>query len=404
MKTVFKISYYLRSNYKNREGKCPVMIRISLNGKMCNVGSSGLSVNPEKWDNKHYRMKTKSAEALNFNYQLDEITTSLNNIFKKLSLDNTLNVKLIKELYKGKEKTTTTFFSFFDKYNEEVKSMVGVTITKSTYWRYNRSYKYFKKFIISNYHKNDINLGDLNHLMLDKFINYVKKEDGYAHNYIMKLLQPIKKVSAQAFKAGVINRNPIATYPITSEKTDRGYLLNIELKKIMHTEFSISRLERVRDIFIFSCFTGLAYIDVVNLTTDNLVENEGQYWIMTHRQKTKVASNVLLLDIPLQIIQKYKGKTENNKLLPILSNQKMNSYLKEIADLCGIKKKLTFHLARHTFATTVTLAKGVPIETVSKMLGHTNIKTTQIYARITTDKIQKEMLELSDKLNEYRTV
>ncbi len=161
-------------------------------------------------------------------------------------------------------------------------------------------------------------------------------------------------------------------------------------------------MEKVRDIFIFACFTGLAYIDVANLTTDNLVENDGKYWIITKRQKTNVKSNILLLDIPLRIIEKYKEKRENNKLLPILSNQRMNSYLKEIATICRINKNLTFHLARHTFATTVTLAKGIPIETVSKMLGHTNIKTTQIYARITTEKIEKEMLSLADKLTNYK--
>jgi len=158
-------------------------------------------------------------------------------------------------------------------------------------------------------------------------------------------------------------------------------------------------LEQVRDIFIFSCFTGLAYIDVKKLTENNIRTSfDGKLWIMTKRQKTNVQSNILLLEVPKMILAKYKGKLPNGEALPVLSNQKMNAYLKEIGDLCGIDKNLTFHLARHTFATTITLAKGVPIETVSKMLGHTNIKTTQIYARITDSKISDDMQELATKL------
>lgn len=158
------------------------------------------------------------------------------------------------------------------------------------------------------------------------------------------------------------------------------------------------RLEQVRDVFIFSCFSGLAYVDVANLKEDNIRKSfDGNLWIITKRQKTNIDVNVPLLDIPKMILEKYKGKLPSGKVLPIISNQKLNAYLKEIADVCGIKKNLTFHLARHTFATTTTLAKGVPVETVSKMLGHTNIETTQIYARITNNKISNDMQGLDKK-------
>lgn len=162
------------------------------------------------------------------------------------------------------------------------------------------------------------------------------------------------------------------------------------------------RLDLVRDIFIFSCFTGLAYIDVANLREDNIVELDGRQWIMTKRQKTKIVTNIIMLEIPKMIIEKYASVRKNGKLLPILSNQKMNSYLKEIGDICQIKKNLTYHLARHTFAT-MSLSKGVPIESVSKMLGHSNIKTTQIYARITNKKLEADMMMLSDKLCAFET-
>ena len=187
-----------------------------------------------------------------------------------------------------------------------------------------------------------------------------------------------------------------------TQDSNRGFLTDEEIQRIIGKEISIPRLDLVRDIFIFSCFSGLAYIDVSNLTEDNIVELDGREWIMTRRQKTRVATNIILLDIPKRIIEKYAPVRKNGHLLPILSNQKMNAYLKEIADLCNIRKPLSFHMARHTFAT-MSLSKGVPIESVSKMLGHTNIKTTQIYARITNKKIEQDMLKLSDKLDIFRS-
>ena len=187
------------------------------------------------------------------------------------------------------------------------------------------------------------------------------------------------------------------------EPVDRGFLTDEEILRVANKDLGIQRLELVRDIFIFSCFTGLAYIDVSNLTPDHIVTMDDKQWIMTKRQKTSVETNVLLLDIPRAIIAKYSHKTyRDGKLFPILTNQRTNSYLKEIADLCGIKKKLTFHLARHTFAT-MSLSKGVPIESVSKMLGHTNIRTTQIYARITNKKIEHDMEQLSEKLGKFNS-
>ena len=184
---------------------------------------------------------------------------------------------------------------------------------------------------------------------------------------------------------------------------NRGFLTDEEVLQIVNKELNVPRLELVRDIFIFSCFTGLAYIDVANLTPDNIVMLGGKEWIMTKRQKTSVETNVLLLDIPKRIISKYSHQTyRDGKLFPILSNQKTNSYLKEIADICGIKKNLTFHLARHTFVT-LCLSKGVPMESVSKMLGHTNIRTTQIYARITNKKIEHDMEQFADKLGKFNT-
>jgi len=211
-------------------------------------------------------------------------------------------------------------------------------------------------------------------------------------------MQFFKRIILIARNNGILIGDPFANYKIRLEKVDRGYLTEDEIKIILKKKMVSERLEQVRDVFIFSCFSGLAYVDVANLKEDNIRKSfDGNLWIITKRQKTNTDVNVPLLDIPKMILEKYKGKLPNGKVLPIISNQKLNAYLKEIADVCGIKKNLTFHLARHTFATTTTLAKGVPIETVSKMLGHTNIETTQIYARITNNKISNDMQGLDKK-------
>lgn len=206
-----------------------------------------------------------------------------------------------------------------------------------------------------------------------------------------------------AQKCGVMAHDPFLNHHFHLEPVDRGFLTDEEIQRIMQKDFEIPRLEMVRDVFIFSCFCGLAYIDVAHLTQENIITLDNRPWIIINRQKTNVQSNIPLLEIPQMILDKYKGKTKDNRLLPVLSNQKINAYLKEIADLCGIKKRLSYHLARHTFATML-LSKGVPIESVSKMLGHTNIKTTQIYARITNKKIEQDMMQVADKFDGFKTV
>lgn len=322
------------------------MIRVSLNGEMCNIGTSGLAVIPDKWDAKTGRMKSRSAEALNFNYQLDGITTSLNSIYQKLVVEDDLSLLKIKQLFLGDKTKKVTFFELLLEYNSDAKETIGVNIVPQTYLRYERARRYFGEFLKTKYKVNDIALNQLDHVMLDKFIDYLKINKSYSYNSAAKLAQHMKTVSNYAYKKGLISVDPIKDYSFSLEETDRGFLLDSELKRIMEKKFNCIRLENVRDMFIFSCFTGLAYIDMATLTKDNLVKDEGQYWIMTKRKKTNISSNILLLEVPLKIIRKYEGKTKNDLLLPVSSNQKLNAYLKEIADLCDIKKNLTFHTAR----------------------------------------------------------
>lgn len=254
------------------------------------------------------------------------------------------------------------------------------------------------------YNVSDIALKEISHMFITDFENYLRIECSCNANTTAKFIQSFRRVIIIAKNNGWIIKDPFINYTIRLKRVDRGYLTMDEILQISEKQFDILRLEQVRDIFIFSCFTGLAYIDVKNLTKQNIHQGfDGKQWISTKRQKTDTPVNVPLLKIPASIIAKYKDY-DSIALLPVISNQKMNSYLKEIADLCGITKNLTFHLARHSFATSVTLSKGVPIETVSKMLGHTNIKTTQIYARITNDKISRDMIDLASKLEGLNNV
>ena len=219
------------------------------------------------------------------------------------------------------------------------------------------------------YNIDNIPFKELNHNFIYSFETYLTTNWNCSVNTTAKYLQQLKHKIALAKNNGWIQSDPFANFKIRFKKVDRGYLNQDELTTIMQKKFAIKRLEQVRDIFIFSCFTGLAYVDVRNLNEKDIQKLfDGKLWIMKKRQKTDVQSNILLLDIPKMILVKYKGRLQGNKLVPVISNQRLNSYLIEIADLCGIEKHLTLHLARHTFATTVTLAKGVPIETVSKSL------------------------------------
>lgn len=403
MRKCFKVSYYVRSNYENKQGKSPLMIRIFLNGEMMNIGSAGIYIDKKLWSNSTSRMKGRSIDALNVNAQLDLLSSTLLGIFKKYEDDEELSLEKIKSAYLGKNSSLDTVMDIFDKYLEDLKSLIGTSKTQATFNKYAVARKHFSSFLKYKYGRNDIMPKELTYIVIHDFDVYLKTVLQLKANSATKTLKFFKTVIIFAQKSGKMTHDPFMNFRFQAEKVDRGFLTDEEIQCMMKKTFDIPRLEQVRDIFIFSCFSGLAYIDMVNLTEDNIVVLDGKKWIIVNRHKTNVPSNILLLDIPLMIIDKYKGKDNSGRLLPIISNQKMNAYLKEIADVCGIKKRLTCHLARHTFAT-MTLSKGVPIETVSKMLGHTNIKTTQIYARITNKKIESDMMVLAAKLDKFNEI
>ncbi|RHB94282.1 site-specific integrase [Bacteroides eggerthii] len=403
MKAIFRAVFYLRSNYVNKEGKTPVMLRIYLNNERLSIGSTGIAVQQSQWDREKERLKGRTTEALSTNLELDNIQSGLQTIFKKVEMTDEVSLERIKSEYLGKKEDVDTLMSLFNKHNSDVARQVGVSVEAATLQKYNVCKKHFSNFLRDKYGRSDIRLSELGYIVIHDFDIYLRTVVGQNPNTATRMMKTFKTITILGRKLGVLHHDPFLNIRFHMEPVNRGFLTDEEILKIANKNFGIGRLELVRDVFVFSCFTGLAYIDVYNLAPENIVTLNGKQWIMTKRQKTSVETNVLLLDIPKSIIAKYSGKTyRDGKLFPMLTNQKLNSYLKEIADICGIKKNLTFHLARHTFAT-MSLSKGVPIESVSKMLGHTNIKTTQIYARITNKKIEHDMDELADKLSSFNT-
>ena len=403
MQSIFRTAFYLRSNYVNKEGKTPVMLRIYLNNERMSLGSTGITIVQSQWDREKERVKGRHTEALNTNLQLDNIQSGLQAIFRKLEMTDELSLERIKSEHLGKKQDIDTIMQLFDKHNEDVAARVGISVSAPTLQKYKVCKRRFSEFLKDKLRRRDLKLTELTYMIIHDFDLYLRTVVGQNPNTATKTMKTFKTVVILGQKLGVLHHDPFVNFRFHLEPENRGFLTDEEVLQIVNKELNIPRLELVRDIFIFSCFTGLAYIDVANLTPDNIVMLGGKEWIMTKRQKTSVETNVLLLDIPKRIISKYSHQTyRDGKLFPILSNQKTNSYLKEIADICGIKKNLTFHLARHTFAT-MSLSKGVPIESVSKMLGHTNIRTTQIYARITNKKIEHDMEQFADKLGKFNT-
>ena len=399
MKSIFRVVFYLRSNYVNKEGNTSVMLRIYLNNERLSLGSTGISVKSAQWDKE--RIKGRTTEALNTNLQLDNIASGLQSIFRRIEMSDVVSLERIKSEFLGKKEEINTLMQLFEKHNGDVAKQVGVSVGKATLQKYNVCKRHFSEFLEEQYKRSDLKLTELTYVVIREFDLYLRTEVGQNPNTATKTMKTFKTITLLGQKMGVLLHDPFMNHRFHIEPVNRGFLTDEEILLIANKDLGISRLELVRDIFIFSCFTGLAYIDVSNLTPDHIVTLGDKQWIMTQRQKTSVETNVLLLDIPKAIIAKYGGKTyRNGKLFPMLTNQKTNSYLKEIADICGIKKNLTFHLARHTFAT-MSLSKGVPMESVSKMLGHTNIRTTQIYARITNKKIEHDMEELANKLDKF---
>ena len=403
MKTKVSILFYAKKAKAAANGLVPIYTRITINGKRIEL-STNRFIEISKWSTEAGKMKGSSEEARSINNHLDLLKSQIRDaemelIHKKIAL----TTETIKSKLLGVDERARMLVPIFQDHNNKIKELVGKEYAPGTLERYTTSLKHTIEFMQWKYNISDIDITKIDHAFITDYEFWLRSVRNCANNTAVKYLKNFNKIIKLCLANDWLDKNPFANYKSKVKEVERVYLTEAEIQSIIEKDFKTERLSLVRDIFLFSCFTGLAYIDVKNLTKSHISFGiDGEKWIFTHRQKTESASKIPILPVTQMIIDKYENHPQCNnedKLLPILSNQKMNAYLKEIAGVCEIEKELTFHIARHTFATTVTLTNGVPIESVSKMLGHKNLRTTQHYAKVLDRKVSEDMKILKDKFS-----
>ncbi len=396
---MLKIKMIAHKGKPNKSGRVPILMQLTIGQQTCHI-STKQNILPEKWGDGKPIGHTREDQAITA--VLEEIRTKAYNKFLQLQGQN-INVtpERLKQALLGKDQVQPRgYVEIFDQWLVEYSKMVGITTSKRTLDKYILVRNRLQDYIASQLGVKDISLEEVTPKFLSNFDNYLRVEYNMANNHAMKIRQKLRTIYKVAIDNGWVSKNPFSTVKIHFDPVERDVLTKSELTALIQTDMIFDRLEKMRDVFVFACFTGLAHCDVAGLTKENIITDEaGQVWLKTHRQKTSEVVDIPLLEIPQLIIKKYQGMKElNGKLLPTLTNSCSNLYLKEVAVRCGINKTLTFHMARHTFATTVTLSNGVPIESVAKMLGHRNIRTTQIYAKVIKDKLAEDMNNLATRI------
>ena len=398
------ILFYPKKRESDTDGKVTIYCRVTVNLKRAEF-SLRRTVDEQRWDSRGARLRGSSIEVSHFNRFLDNVKNRLFEIYDdrlKEKLD--ISAAIVKNIYLGKAGKEYMVLEIFNEHNEEIESLLGKGFTKGTLQRYRAAFKHVSDYIRHKYQRADMPVKQIDFKFITGLEFYLKSVKGLEHNTTIKYIVNFKKIIRIAYANEWITKDPFFHWKASWKTKEKQYLTQRELDTLQNQKSFMPRLELVRDIFLFCCYTGLAYSDVKQLQFEHIVIGiNGDRWIKMARKKTKAMSSIPLLPTAERIIEKYSRHPHvlNCKgVLPVLTNQKSNAYLKEIADVCGIHKNLTTHLARHTFATTVTLSKGVSISTVSKMLGHRSLKTTQIYAKVLDSKIADEMNLLKKKLSQ----
>jgi site-specific recombinase XerD len=378
-----------------KNGEAPICMRITVNKRVAEVMIKR-SIPVDLWNQKKECSKGKDRVATELNHYINTVRAKILQIHRELEIDNKpITADIIKDCFYGRDKVQRSLLEVYAEHNEKCRALIGKEYTESTVTKFDTSINRLKEYIRSRYHRNDIMLAELDGQFIRDFDFWLKTDKHCQNNSALKHLKNLKKVVRIALANDWIKKDPFYGIHFKQEEVNVEFLSREELDILMNKEFAIKRLEQVRDIFIFCCFTALAFVDVQQLSREHLIkDNNGALWIRKARQKTNQMCNIPVLSIPQRILRKYEDNAECIKkgvLLPVISNQRMNAYLKEIADLCGIAKRLTTHAARHTAATVVFLANDVSMENVSKILGHSNIRMTQHYAKVLDSSIMREM-------------
>ena len=378
-----------------KNGEAPICMRITVNKRVAEVMIKR-SIPIDLWNQKKECSKGKDRVAAELNHYINTVRAKVLQIHRELEIDNKpITADIIKDCFYGRDKVQRSLLEVYAEHNEKCRALIGKEYTESTVTKFDTSINRLKEYIRSCYHRDDIMLAELDGQFIRDFDFWLKTKKHCQNNSALKHLKNLKKIVRIALANDWIKKDPFYGIHFKQEEVNVEFLSREELDILMNKKFTIKRLEQVRDIFVFCCFTALAFVDVQQLSREHLIkDNNGALWIRKARQKTNQMCNIPVLSIPQRILRKYEDNAECIKkgvLLPVISNQRMNAYLKEIADLCGITKRLTTHVARHTAATVVFLANDVSMENVSKILGHSNIRMTQHYARVLDSSIMRDM-------------
>lgn len=392
-RSTFNIIFYIKRQDLKRDGRAPIMGRITIN-KCAKQFTCCMAVLPEIWDAKGHKAKGNSDEARQINRELQDIRKDITKHYWEIRRGiGPLTAERVKAAFFGEDKSCRTLLQVFAQYNEQLAVMKENRLrTISTCNRYHTVYNHLEKFLAMKYKFKDIALVDLHSGFITEFELYLRKNKKCSNNTVWGYMMPLKKMITIARNNGWLELNPFGDYRIVAQKTERNYLTTKELGLLINTKLDKRILEIIRDLFLFCCFTGVSCADLPNLLKQSIVKSEeGIWWLSYKRQKTGLNCNLRLLEIPFMIIQKYKGVTRNGRLLLVPCYATLRKGIKKVIAESGIKKNITWHMSRHTYATEICMLNGVPIETISKMLGHADIKTTQIYAKLSDTVVERDM-------------
>ena len=401
-RTTFGLLFYIRRDKTNKKGEAPVFMRLTINGERADASIKRF-IEPHAWNSAKGKANEKCRGGKDLNLYLDAISANILRIQRDLELDKKeVSAQIILNRYLGKEQSDRhTLMEVFRAHNEKCRALSGISLAPGTVIRYETSLRLTEAFLRTTYKKEDCYLDEITHQFVEDYDFYLRTVRRCCHNTTTKYLLNFKKIIRIALAKGWMKKDPFAQVHFHFEPVEREFLEKQELKVLLNKEITITRLAQVRDIFCFCCLTGLAFMDVQQLKPEHLVADiHGKIWIRKARQKTKNMCNIPLLDEAQKIIDRYRDHPycqTHGVLLPVCSNQKMNSYLKELADICGIRKNLSTHCARHTFAT-LTLASGATIDNVAKMLGHANVNMTRRYAKVLDSSIMRDMEVVAENM------
>ena len=394
----FSVLFYIKKAKLLKNGEAPICLRITVNGKRAEIQIKR-SVEIDKWNARRECAIGKDRKYLELNHYLETVRTRVLRIHRELEQDDKpITAEILKKLFYGEKQTPKMLLEVFKEHNAKYRELIGKDVVKATVLRYERTVRYLEEFLKKEYRLNDIPLCNINREFISNFEFFIKTEKSCAQNTTVKYLKNLKKIITLALTNKWMTDNPFFGVRFKQTQSNREFLSEEELHIIMEKEFNIPRLEIVRDIFVFCCLSGLAFTDIKHLRPGHITKDpNGEDWIRKPREKTNNMCHIPLLDIPALIAEKYKNNpicVQKNMVLPVPCNQRMNSYLKEIADMCGITKKLTTHCRRHSCAVLL-LTLGADIYTVSKILGHRSVRATQVYAKI-VDKKKDDAITLVD--------